>query len=118
MKLIFVGGPYTAPTAEAIEAIEANIQLCEHLAMEVQALDCGAICMNSMGRSWAGVHPTLDQVMASAKLALSRCDALIVAPGWEHSTGTKEEIVEADKLGLKVLYSLDELKVYLANEGD
>lgn len=110
MILIFVAGPYTAPTPEAIEA---NIKRCELLAMEVQALGCGAVCPNSMGRHWNGEDPTRDQVMASAKLALSRCDAIIVAEGWQNSTGTKEEIVEADKLGLKVLYSLDELKAWL-----
>lgn len=110
MILIFVAGPYTAPTQKQVEA---NIKRCERLAMEVQALDCGAICMNSMGRDWDGETPTLDQVMASSKLALSRCDALIVAEGWQHSTGTKEEIVEADRLGLKVLYSIAGLEVYL-----
>lgn len=110
MKLIFVGGPYAAPTAAGIEA---NIQRCERLALKVIALDCGVVCQNSMGRPWDGEDPTLDQVMASAKLVLSRCDALIVAEGWQNSTGTKQEIVEADNLGLPILYSIEELKVYL-----
>lgn len=111
-KLIFIGGPYNAPTPGQIVA---NIERCELLSLEAIALGCGVICANSMGRLWNTKTPTLEQVMVSAKLCLSRCDALLVAEGWENSGGTKQEIEEATALGLPVLYSLDDLKAFLSN---
>lgn len=110
-KLIFVAGPYTAPTDAEIEA---NIQRCERLSLEAIALGCGVICANSMGRRWDGKTPTLEQVMVSTKLCLSRCDGLLVAEGWESSTGTKQEIEEAVRLGIPTFYSLDKLKEFLS----
>ena len=40
---------------------------------------------------------------------LRRSDIVFVTPDWEKSKGTKAEIVEAIKLGIPIVYSLDDL---------
>lgn len=37
-------------------------------------------------------------------------DIIFVTPGWENSKGTKKEIEEAIKLGIPVVYSLEDIK--------
>lgn len=46
-----------------------------------------------------------DSVFLNADLWLMRkCDAVVVVPGWETSSGTKAEIAEAEKRGIPVFY--------------
>jgi hypothetical protein len=37
------------------------------------------------------------------------CDAVFVTPDWEQSKGTRAEIAEAERLGIPVVYDLDDL---------
>ena len=37
------------------------------------------------------------------------CDVLFVTPGWETSGGTKAEIAEARRLGIPVVFAMDEI---------
>lgn len=43
---------------------------------------------------------------------LQKCDCVFVTPHWEESKGTQREIEEAHRLGIPVLYSIDELDHY------
>jgi len=40
---------------------------------------------------------------------LRRCDAILLTPGWEMSPGTRAELTEAQKLGLKVFNDISEV---------
>ena len=40
---------------------------------------------------------------------LQCCDAVFALPNWQDSSGAKEEIEEAKRLGKPIFYSLDEL---------
>ena len=40
---------------------------------------------------------------------LEACDAILLLPGWEESSGARREYEEAKKLGLKVYFSVDEV---------
>ena len=41
---------------------------------------------------------------------LRRCDAVLVVPGWEKSSGTRAEIAEANACGIPVFYALEALQ--------
>ena len=43
---------------------------------------------------------------------LSTCDAVLMLPGWEHSPGCQIEKIFAERLGLRILMGLDELKAH------
>lgn len=43
-------------------------------------------------------------------------DAIFMTPGWEHSPGSKAELEEAMKLGLKIFWSLDEIPTLVTYE--
>lgn len=40
---------------------------------------------------------------------MRRCDAVVLCPGWQHSSGTLAEIAEAQRLGITVFYTDSEL---------
>jgi hypothetical protein len=75
---------FVAPIAEA-GAMPVTVHLCEG----VRAHD---IHQENNGQWW--VDATLE--------VLRRCDALVVIPGWQTSSGTIGEIKEAFRLGLPV----------------
>ena len=92
--LIYVAGPYRAPTAWQIEQ---NIRAAEEAALEIWQLGAGAICPHTMNRFFEGVAP--DQVVLPAMIELlRRCDALLVLPGYEKSEGTCAEIRAASEV--------------------
>lgn len=43
---------------------------------------------------------------------LSTCDAVLMLPGWEHSPGCQIEKIFAERIGLRILMGLDELKAH------
>jgi len=45
---------------------------------------------------------------------MTRCDAVLITPGWENSSGTKAEIAEAERLGIPVFYDRASLGEWLA----
>jgi len=75
---------FVAPIAEA-GAMPVTVHLCEG----VRAHD---IHQENNGQWW--VDATLE--------VLRRCDALVVIPGWQDSSGTLGEIREAFRLGIPV----------------
>ncbi len=53
-----------------------------------------------------GVHMLRDLEI------LSTCDAVLMLPGWEHSPGCRIEKIFAERLGLRILMGLDELRAH------
>jgi hypothetical protein len=89
-------------------------------ALKASALGVSVIVPNTLGRAILR-HPELaegigyDFWLEAAIAAMERCDALLLCPGWEKSSGVAKEIERANKLGIAVLYSLDELAYWLKN---
>lgn len=110
MKLIYVAGPFRASCAWEIEE---NIRRAERLALEVWRRGAACICPHTNTRFFHGAAD--DAIWLNGDLEiLSRCDGLIVAPGWANSVGALAEVKYAQELDLVVLYTLDDLDHYLA----
>ena len=60
-----------------------------------------------------GEYMTEAQVKRYSKSWLEVCDALVLTPGWQKSKGTLVEIERANKLGIPVFKSLEELVRYV-----
>lgn len=114
MKVIFLAGPFRGPTGWDIEQ---NIRRIEATALEVWRLGVAALAPHMTNRFFHGTLP--DQVFLDGVLEmLRRCDAVLMCDGWESSDGAREELREAQTRGLRVFYSVTELRGAVLLKGD
>jgi hypothetical protein len=50
-----------------------------------------------------------DKWMAGDLEILSRCDAIVMCPGWNKSVGCLMEFSKAKELGIKIYHTIDEV---------
>ncbi len=104
-KVVYIAGPYRAANAWDREL---NIREAERLALEVWRAGHAALCPHTNGRFFDGVLP--DRIFLDGVIAMMlRCDAVLLAPGWERSPGSLVERATAVAHGIPVYESLDEL---------
>ena len=117
--IVYVAGPYRA---DSEWGIRKNIEKCANRAMEVWETAKGGWpravavtpCMNTS--FFGGTVP--DSVWLDGYLSLLlRCDAIIMADGWENSSGSLAEIRFAEENNIPVFYSTDDL-VHWMDEKD
>ena len=110
MKLVYVAGPYRA--SREWQVVE-NIRRAEAIALEVWLMGAACICPHKNTALFGGSAP--DETWLRGDLEIvRRCDALILAPGWELSKGTLVEIELAKQLKLPIFHALEELRAWLA----
>lgn len=106
MKLIYIAGPFRAPTDWDREN---NIRRAEALALEVWRAGFAALCPHCNTRFFDGAAP--DYIWLEGDLEmLRRCDALLTTPDWQLSKGATAEVHFATKKNIPVFHSLDALK--------
>jgi hypothetical protein len=113
MRVVYVAGPFRAPTPWRVEQ---NIRRAEELALEVAR--CGAVplCPHTVYRFFNGELD--DQFWLDATMELlKRCDAIIVTPDWEKSSGARAE-VEWMLNRRPIFASVDVLKQWLSRVGE
>jgi hypothetical protein len=99
MKVAYIAGPYRAATTAGIQW---NILRARNYAEKYWKLGCMAYCPHLNSQNMDGLVP--DEVFLRGGLEmLRRCDAIVMVPGWENSTGAKAELAEAVRLGLEVI---------------
>lgn len=102
MKLVYISGPFRSPNAWEIEQ---NIRRAEEIALEVWKAGAAVICPHANTRFFQGT--AADAVWLKGDLEMvRRCDAIVTAPGWNHSRGAQAEIMLAHTLALPVFHSL------------
>jgi len=109
VKVIYVAGPFRGANHWEIAQ---NIRRAEALALEVWRLGAAAICPHSNTAHYQDAAPD-DLWMAGDLEILRRCDAVIMTPDWNRSSGATLEHEEATKLHIPVFYSVESLAQWL-----
>ena len=110
IPLVYVAGPYTAPTRYAMER---HVQAAESIGYEVARLGAMPVIPHTNTRPhFCDLQD--ESWWYAATLALLRvCDAVILAPGWSQSVGVKGEILAAEELGMPVFKTIMDLGEWL-----
>lgn len=108
MRIIYIAGPYTAQTSEDILA---NVERARSAATALARRSIGFYCPHTMS---AGMDATVpDQPMefwyAMDLAFLPVCSEMLMLQGWERSVGATREHVAAQRAGMPIYYSLDEV---------
>lgn len=112
MKMVYVAGPYRADNSWELEA---NIRAAETISFQVFSLGAVAICPHTISRYMAGTLND-DFWLEATMNMLSRCDAMIVAKGWEKSAGTLGEIGYAIENNISIFYNLKDFINWVAED--
>lgn len=102
---VYIAGPYTAT---AWRSRETNIAIARDAAVQVWKLGHAVLCphMNTAHMDDEGIdHATF---MRGDLAWVQVCDVVLMLPGWGNSPGAKEEHEFATRLGIPVVYSMDE----------
>ena len=111
-KLIYIAGPFRAPTPWDIEQ---NIRRAEALALEAWKLGgVGVICPHANTRFFQ--HSAPDAYWLDGDLEMvRRCDALLTTDDFVRSSGAKCEVAEALIRNIPVFHTLEDLKQWLSS---
>ena len=99
MKLLYIAGPFSAVD---IHGVERYIIIASVIALEAWRKGWAVICphKNTSGFQYAGLP---DEVWYQGDIEiLSRCDAILLMPGWKTSAGAYDEALYAGKKGLDI----------------
>lgn len=112
MKVVYVAGPYRGKDNWEIEQ---NVRRAETLALEVWRLGAAAICPHANTRFFQNAAP--DDVWLDGDLAiLARCDAVLLTPDWERSSGARAEEAFARRAGIEVFTDLSSLSAWISRK--
>lgn len=109
MKVVYIFGCFRGPTAWDIEC---NVRQAEALALEVARLGAMPLCPHTNTRYFHGLLTDRFWLEGTMELA-RRCDAAIGVSNWMLSAGSREEVRELLSRGTPVLYSVQELALWL-----
>ena len=79
-----------------------NIRHAESYAKEYIKQGYAVICPHKNTAHFEGLVPYRDFIAADIEI-LSRCDAIVMIPGWKNSTGAKIEFLFAFFCGLEII---------------
>jgi hypothetical protein len=102
MRVFYVAGPYRSNTEWGL--VE-NIRQAEYVASLLWSWGFAVISPHKNTAHFGGIHGLNDDVWLKGDLEiLKRCDMVVVLPGWENSSGTKEEIELAKENHMPIYY--------------
>lgn len=102
MKVIYVAGKYRATTEwELVE----NIRRAEEASIKFWQKGWAVICPHMNTAHFGGLCD--DDIFLEGDLEiLRRCDAIYMLSGWEKSIGATNELKEAQRIGLEILFEV------------
>lgn len=114
MKLVYVAGPYRAPTGWEVEC---NIQRARKLGAEVARRGAYPVIPHSNTSHFDGLASD-DFWLGGTLELMRRCDAVLFAPDWGSSRGSRLERDEAVRRGMPCFDSLTDLRDWLKREAE
>jgi hypothetical protein len=109
MKLVYVAGPYRAPSEWHVLQ---NIRRAEEIALEVWRLGAACICPHKNTAFFGGAAADSIWIIGDLEI-VRRCDAVICTDNWESSVGARGEVELAKQLQLPIFYTLGDLQAWL-----
>jgi len=105
--IVYISGPYTAPT---YEMIKANIDEARYCAIRIMKLGHTVICPHTMTAFWDKYSKLTykDFIKMDLKL-VAISDAVFMLPGWRNSDGAIQEHAEAVRLGKLIYYTFGDI---------
>lgn len=117
MKLVYVAGPFRAITAKGKNncwQVQRNIMAAMELALEVWKTGHAALCPHANTMFFQDADGIVDDVWLEGDLEmLRRCDAVLVTPDWQRSSGARAEVAKASEWGIPVFFNIEQLKAWL-----
>lgn len=109
MKVVYIAGPYRE---SSYWEQENNVRRAEALALEVWRAGAACICPHANTRFFQGAAD--DEVWLKGDIEImDRCNAVLMTRDFARSKGAVAEWEHAKKVGLRVLYSIEELREWL-----
>lgn len=104
IPVVYIAGSYRAPTRAGVEL---NIQAARAVSLLVSRKGWSCICPHANTGHLDALDPTIGDAfwLASTMELLRRADAVVLVPGWELSSGTRDEITEAQLRGIPVYHA-------------
>lgn len=115
MKLIYIAGPYRAPTGWGVENNIRAAEAVGHCLM-LQVPGVAAVIPHTMYKHMDGSLPDQHWIDATLEL-MRRCDGVLLWGDWQKSIGTVGEKTEAERLGLPVFTLYSEVSEWLFSRG-
>lgn len=107
MRLLYLAGPYSAPTPEGVAAnVAAAVAEAKKIATRFPGIFPVVPHTFSGGGDWGQSY---EFWLAGTMEVMRRCDAVLMLSGWGHSKGAQEELREAERLGKPVLLDWNDL---------
>lgn len=105
MKLVYVAGPYRAPTEWEVKG---NIADAEAAAANLWTHGFAVVCPHLNTAFFGGLVPD-ETFLAGDLVILERCDAVFTTPRWRTSKGAQGEVARARERGIPVFESVPQL---------
>ena len=107
VESIYVSGPYSSDS-ETMRL--ENIRLADETGREIARRGFIPFVPHLMPGAWDSDEVlTWDDCMAIDLYFLRKCDAILLLPGWQASKGAKIEHQEAERRGILILESIDQV---------
>lgn len=103
---IYIAGPYRDPTTSGVDR---NIGVARDVMAELLRLGHTPFCPHAMTARCERDYPDLpDEVYLRTDMEWLRlCEAVVLLPRWDKSSGTAAEVDEAERLGLTIYHDIE-----------
>ncbi len=117
MKVVYVAGPFRCASSHVdgqqdCWGIQQNIMRAMELSLEVWRAGAAAVCPHANTMFYQNAAP--DHVWLDGDIAiLKKCDAILMTPDWERSSGARAEHDIAKRSLIPIFYDLKALQEWL-----
>lgn len=104
-KVVYLASCYRSARGE--HGVECNVHEASVLARRLWKLGLAVICPVKNTSMFGGIDVPDDCWLLGDFAMIRRCDAIVMHPNWETSSGAKQELEVARKHGLPVFYLME-----------